>query len=83
MSAVVKQAAKQSVDVDIPLASFAGVDVEFQVGKASGGFADVRQRGFSQRSSAKIRVQDDAGRVDHRPQRMPERPAKRLLDGVS
>ena len=79
--AFAQQAAEEAVDVDVALAAGASFDIELEIGKPSGSFADVRKCGFGERSAAKICVQDDAGRIDHRKQRMSERLTKVLFDG--
>ena len=50
----IEQTAKEAVDVDIALASLTRGDVELQIRKAAGRFADVSQRGFSQRRRPRL-----------------------------
>ena len=49
----------------IPLATCAGRKIKLQIGVTAGGLADVLDRSVSQRSAAKIGVQDHAGGIDH------------------
>ena len=75
-----QQARKQAIDVRIAFAAFAGRQIKFQVGVALRDFGNMLQRFLAQRRASEIGVQDDAGRIDHRPQRIRESVAELAFD---
>ena len=63
------QLAQQPFDVVLARAALAGAEVELEVGVAVRGARHRLARGGGQRCAAEVRVDDDAGRVEHAPQR--------------
>ena len=68
-----QQLFEQAINVDVALAPFSGIDIELQIAVAGGSFADVLERGFTQRRASEIGMQNDTGGIDDRPQRVAER----------
>jgi hypothetical protein len=60
------QCADESFGVRVPMAPAAGVEVVFEVGKPRRHACRRFDRGPGQRSPSEVRVNDDAGGVDHR-----------------
>ena len=77
-----QQLAKQTVDVDVALTTLAGCEIELQIGIAGSGLANVIQGVLRQRSASEIGVQDHAGGVDHRTQRVTQRLPQAPLDRI-
>jgi len=59
----------------------AGLKVELQVRISRRGLADVLASRLRDRGSTQVGVQDYAGCIDHRPQRILESPGQFLADG--
>jgi hypothetical protein len=70
---------EQPVYVDIALAAFAGRDLELKIRISCGSRADVLDSGGRERGASQIGMEDYAGCVDHRPQRVPKRLAQLAL----
>ena len=69
--------------MNVALAARAGLEIKFKIRKASGSFLNVAQRSLGQRSATEIRVQDHAGGIDDRAQRMAERLPKMVFEGAA
>jgi len=78
----IQQLREELVQVGVAFAALTGGKVELQVGIALRNFGHVPQCLCAQRRAAQIRVQDDAGSVDHRPQRVRQRLLQPLLHNV-
>ena len=64
-----RQAPQQLLHVRIPRATLFGGQVELEVGIAFGDAGDALEGERAERGSAEIRVEDDAGGIDHRLER--------------
>ena len=75
----VQQFGEQAIDVNVTLAALASREIEFQVRVALRNFGSMFQRSWLSGSASEVGVQDDAGRVDDRAQRVSERLLQLLL----
>ena len=71
---------EQPVDMDVALPAFARRKIVFEIGVGASRCADVIERSRSERRAPKIRVQDHAGGVDERQQRVTERVPELAFD---
>ena len=69
----IQQLAEQSVHVHVALAALPGFDIELQIRISRGSVANVFQSGSCQRGASQVGVEDDAGRIDDRTQRVAQR----------
>ena len=76
----IQQLAKEPIHVDVALAPVSRFYIELEVGVAGGGIANVFQRGFRERGTSQVGVQDDTGRIDDRTQRVSQRLPNLALD---
>ncbi len=67
----------------VALATKARGEIKLQIGVTGGRFANMLDRGFGKRSTAKIGVEDHARSVDYRTQGISERLAKLVFHGDS
>ena len=80
--ALLKKLPKETIDVHVAFAAFAGIEIELQVRVARRGMCNVLDRTASKRSAPKIRMQNDSSGVDHRSQRVADRGAQFALNRV-
>ena len=77
---VAEKLLEQAIHMDVALPALAGCEVEFEIGIGARRGADVIERTRSQRRASEIGVQDHAGGVDERPQRVTQRLAELAFD---
>jgi hypothetical protein len=77
---VAQELQEQAVDMDVALPALAGGEVEFEISIGARRGAEVIERTRSQRRASEIGVQDHAGGVDERPQRVTQRLAELAFD---
>src|SRR6266481_8750649 len=64
----------------VALAAFSGFEIELKVRVSPRSLANVLKSTFRKRCPPQVRVQDDSGCVDYRPQRIIQRPAQFVLN---
>jgi len=71
---------KETVDMNVAVASVSGGEIELEIRVGGGGFADVVKGSIGQRGAAKVGVENDAGGVDYWSQRVPKGCAEFTID---
>ena len=79
---MVKQLAKQPVNMDVALATLSALDIKLEIGISSSSLANSFQHGCSQGRASQIGVQNHSGGVDDRAQRKSQREVNLLLHRV-
>src|ERR1700676_5273623 len=64
----------------VPLATSADTEIKFEIAVTRSRLADVFTSGIAQRSTSEVGMQDHAGGIDYRPQRIAHGMAKLLFD---